>query len=389
MHPNDKRAWLERYERLQRKHHKTREEELRLREEARARRAGGRRRSSRRRRRDDDDEDDAVELERMKSGRRPRAGDEAPAVPRSPLALSPTARLARVVAVHRTRLVARAEDGARETLDLRPPREPVVVGDGVWIEGAPGPAPQIVALEPRRSLLARAAGADWTGRPIGRPIAANVDVGVVVAALREPALRPGLVERLLVALAAGGIEPLVALAKADLVPEGTQRTAALATLASLSAAEAAHVFVSARTGEGLDALRARLAGRTCVLVGHSGVGKSSLLNALVPAAARPTGAVRAFDGKGRHTTASSELVELPDGTRIVDTPGVRAFGIAGADTATLAAAFPEVAALAARCRFGDCRHADEPGCAVRAAVLAGTLPAERLAAWLRLRDEAV
>jgi ribosome biogenesis GTPase len=132
------------------------------------------------------------------------------------------------------------------------------------------------------------------------------------------------------------------------------------------------------------ALHAAIARRTCVFVGQSGVGKSSLLNQLDPDSARRTGAEREKDGKGRHTTTGSRLVTLADGTRLVDTPGVRAFGLWADDRADLVAAFPDVDALADGCRFADCRHVSEPDCAVQAALSDGRLDSSRLEAWTRL-----
>jgi ribosome biogenesis GTPase len=132
------------------------------------------------------------------------------------------------------------------------------------------------------------------------------------------------------------------------------------------------------------ALAAHLERRTAVLVGHSGVGKSSLLNALDPDAAQVTAAVRDSDGRGRHTTTAALLRELPGGGRLIDTPGVREFGLGDVRRDELDAAFPDVAAHAASCRFDDCVHGPEPGCAVRAAVGVGELPAGRLAAWRRI-----
>ena len=167
--------------------------------------------------------------------------------------------------------------------------------------------------------------------------------------------------------------PVVVLAKADLAPDATGQAAAVA---------GAHpgldvVVTSAATGHGLDELRAVAAGRTVVLVGESGAGKSSLANALLGAEVMATGDVRAGDAKGRHTTTTREAHPLPGGGVLVDTPGLRAVGL-WADREAVAATFADIDDLAAGCRFGDCGHDREPGCAVTAAVAAGELAAERV-----------
>jgi len=376
------------------KHHRTREEEKRIQNEARARKAGQRPKSRKRGSRPFDEEayEDDVDLDfekiRREPGRRPGASS-ARVIPPSPLEIPPTARLGQVVEVHRNRLRVRMlasgsapEQGAdRSELDVPPSSRigAVVVGDRVWLDGIPV-QPRLVGLDERRTCLARPSAEDPDDV---RVLAANVDIGVIVGSLRQPNLRAGLIHRVLIALGRGGVEPLLALNKADLL-SADERVEVERELAECGLADVERVFTSAETGEGLDALRAHLSGRTCVLVGHSGVGKSSLLNVLRPGTEQSTSAGRAFDGKGRHTTTSSSLWELADGTRIIDTPGVRTFGVGEASPADLAAAFPEIAGLAEACRFADCRHAGEPDCAVRAAVDSGELAASVLAAYFRL-----
>jgi len=173
---------------------------------------------------------------------------------------------------------------------------------------------------------------------------------------------------------------VLALNKVDLLAAG-ERADIERQLAEAGLAGAVRVYTSAETGAGLDELRGHLHGRTCVLVGHSGVGKSSLLNALRPGTEQSTATGREFDGKGRHTTTSSSLWELEGGTCIIDTPGVRSFGVGEVDRGDLAAAFPQIERLAQACRFTDCRHEDEPECAVLEGAAAGELPASLLAAY--------
>ncbi|MCZ6597639.1 MAG: ribosome small subunit-dependent GTPase A, partial [Planctomycetota bacterium] len=158
-----------------------------------------------------------------------------------------------------------------------------------------------------------------------------------------------------------------------------------APLEPLVAAGVQVVACSAESGEGVADLEERLAGRTCVFVGHSGVGKSSLLNALDPELGIKVSAVRESDGKGRHTTSASTLHRLPCGARVIDTPGVREFGLWNLSAEELAGYFPELAKHAAGCRFRDCSHDHEPDCAVRAAVASGGIPAARWRSYLRIR----
>jgi ribosome biogenesis GTPase len=197
-------------------------------------------------------------------------------------------------------------------------------------------------------------------------IAANIDLLVIVATLVDPPFRPGLVDRYLIAAAREGIQPLLCLNKWDLGGD-------------LSAAETFAIpklRCSAITGEGVDDLRDLIAGNTAVLAGHSGVGKSSLLNALTGEECAQTGEV-AVTGKGRHTTTASKLHLLPNGGRIIDTPGVREFGLGEIAPEDLAAAFPEFDPSG--CRFADCTHGNEPGCAMP------HRSGARYDSWLRLR----
>lgn len=234
-------------------------------------------------------------------------------------------------------------------------------------------------LLPRRTALVR----DTAGRTSQvQVLAANVDVVLVVEHLDpEPAL--GRVERLLTLAWRSGALPVVVLTKADLVPDAAGMAADVAATAPGVDVHA----VSATDGSGLESLRALLRpGRTFVVVGPSGAGKSTLVNALAGREVMGTGERRS-DGRGRHTTTHRELVPLPEGALLIDTPGVRGVGLV-ADADALDEAFADVAELARACRFGDCRHAGEPGCAVAAAVEAGELAPRRLASWQRLAREA-
>jgi ribosome biogenesis GTPase / thiamine phosphate phosphatase len=257
-----------------------------------------------------------------------------------------------------------------------------VTGD--WVVVEPGPAPSdplsLTAVLPRRSAISR--GAPGT-RLAEQVLAANVDVVWILHALDSP---PNVrrLERYVAAAWESGAVPQIVLTKADLVaaPE-----LVASEVAAVVIGVAVHT-VSTRHPASIDELKGRLEPRrTYALLGPSGAGKSSLLNALADAALAATGEVREFDGKGRHTTTRRELFRLSGGSLLMDTPGLRELRIWLVDDG-LSQTFPEIAALAASCRFRDCGHVSEPGCAVIAAVDKGALDPERLASFHKLRAEA-
>jgi len=255
------------------------------------------------------------------------------------------------------------------------------VGDwvGYRTPGAPGQPARIETVLPRRTRLARKVAGRETEEQV---LVTNVDVAFVVQAL-DQTFNARLLERMLLMCLEGGVQPAVVLNKADLCPDPT----ALMNEARRRAGEAPVILTCARSGAGIEELRQLLPpGRTGVFLGPSGVGKSSLINRLYGEEIQPTAEVRERDHKGRHTTTWRELIVLPDGGLVIDTPGMREFHLWMAGEG-LHEAFPDIELLALRCRFRDCHHATEPGCAVREAVAAGELDPERLASYQKLRQE--
>ncbi len=232
----------------------------------------------------------------------------------------------------------------------------------------------VVAVKPRRSALERP---DDRGRV--RVVAANVDQMMIVMA-PSPPTPLNLVDRYLVAAAAAGIQPLLVLNKADLLTENDDWQEALALYKELGFNTCR---VSAQKG-GVSALQPFLAGQTSVLVGQSGVGKTSLVNALLGRDDLATQAVSDSTGKGLHTTTAARRYDLPGGGYLVDSPGIREFGLGVVATEAVAGGFPEILEHAAGCRFRDCRHRSEPGCAVLAAIEGGQVSPRRLDSYHRI-----
>jgi ribosome biogenesis GTPase len=297
-------------------------------------------------------------------------------------------RPARVVAVHRETSIVRDGAGDRPAGVSGAFRHAALahadfptVGDWVALEVGD----VIAAVLPRRSVFKRmATDASRRGTRIddGQIMASNIDMALLVAGLdNDFNLRR--IERYLAVAWSSAIDPVVVLNKSDLADDVDGRLVAVDAIAP----GVATVAVSARTGEGLDALRAHLRrGTTAAILGSSGVGKSTLVNALLGEDRQATGEVRDNDSRGRHTTTHRELFELPGGALLVDTPGIRSLEIFGADEG-LETAFDDVIELAATCRFSDCRHDGEPGCAVRAALTDGRLSEDRLASHRKLERE--
>jgi ribosome biogenesis GTPase len=236
---------------------------------------------------------------------------------------------------------------------------------------------------PRQTKLSRP---DPHQPSLERVVAANIDLVVCLVSIGSPPLRPGLIDRYLVAIQRGGAQPLLCVNKVDLADEN-ELEQARTMLAIYSELGVPVIWISAETGAGLGELRDALRGKTAVFVGHSGVGKSSTLNALAPDLALRTSEVHKF-GAGRHTTSSSTLHDLGEGTLIIDTPGIREFGLWQMDPESLRWYFPEFAEASQFCRYPDCTHTHEPVCGVKEAVLEGTLPAARYQTYIRLLEDA-
>ena len=297
---------------------------------------------------------------------------------------------------HRPALVVRTDKGACDLLDadglvratwgadvlasvaLDPLTVPTT-GDWVVVQPWPDGHSTIEAVLPRRTCLVRA---QVNGSSSGQVLAANVDVVAIVEGLvPDPDL--GRIERLLALAWESGAQPRLVLTKGDLAPDGE----GLAADIGLQVAAGCPVDVTAaHEGQGIEPLRALLReGATLALVGASGVGKSTLLNALVGETVMRTQSL-GFVQKGRHTTVTRELHLVPGGGAVIDTPGLRSVGLAGGEA--LAEVFADVELLARGCRFNDCGHDSEPGCAVQQALDSGELTERRLASWRKLQREA-
>jgi ribosome biogenesis GTPase / thiamine phosphate phosphatase len=265
----------------------------------------------------------------------------------------------------------------------------VVTGDRVRLDWDADRA-VVEAVEPRRNAFSRRASGE---REEEQVVAANLDGVAVVASLHNPDFRHGLVDRVLVQCARAGIAALVVLNKTDL----DKAHEADAILGEYARAGVPGLATCAVSGHGVPRVREHCHGRRTLFVGHSGVGKSTLLAALAPGRSIAQGEVNEVTGKGRHTTSAAVLYRPDAGgaaaaagataTELVDTPGVRAFALWGVDADELVQYYPEFKPFAGHCRFGDCRHDREPGCALREAVAAGAVGERRFASYCKLRDE--
>ncbi len=289
-----------------------------------------------------------------------------------------------LVEVQRRTATVRDDEGV-ETLCAYSPgirlREFSNFAVGDQVEYYPGDAaqePLITAILPRTSKISRPGPGERHAREL--ILAANVDLLVVTVAAAQPAFNARLLDRYLAVAERFGIEALICINKSDLQPVTPPEVLYLETIGY------DRVSCSAAQGTGLEALRGKLRGRLAVLSGPSGAGKSSLIAALVPDADPRIGEVRESDGKGRHTTTTSHLYATPDGIRIIDTPGLRELGLWDVSESEVDAYWRDFQPYLGGCRFSDCAHRTEPGCAVRQAVQAGTIPEFRLQSYYRVLE---
>ncbi|MET8243945.1 ribosome small subunit-dependent GTPase A [Streptomyces sp. NPDC005202] len=290
----------------------------------------------------------------------------------------------RVIRVDRGQCdVATADGVLRADTAFVTPHDPMrVVCTGDWVAVEPGGSPRYVrAYLPRRTAFVRSTSSK---RSEGQILAANVDHAIVAVSLAAD-LDLGRIERFLALAWESGAQPLVVLTKADLVPDVTGLSYLVQDVET-TAPGVPVLPVSAVTGDGLDVLAAVASGGTSVLLGQSGAGKSTLANALLGEDVMDVRATRDVDGKGRHTTTTRNLLALPGGGVLIDTPGLRGVGLWDAESG-VGQVFSEIEELAGRCRFHDCVHHSEPGCAVLAAIETGELPERRLESYRKLMRE--
>lgn len=310
--------------------------------------------------------------------------EESPISPTAKRRYSPT-RMGQVVWLTSQRCRVKS---ANETLEcllapelVRHQQSEIAVGDQVWIEEPEDTPPMVVSVEPRLTRLSRK---DPGNAHIERIVAANIDVVVVVVSVGGPPLHPRLIDRYLIAIQYGGAEPLVCVNKVDMLTSEWEQHAELSKLEPYDAMGLPIVLCSAAKGFGIDEVKEKLRGRLCVFVGHSGVGKSSLINAIAPELALDTGVLMEGYGRGAHTTTASTLHELEGDLRIIDTPGVRSFGLFDIDKHDLPWYFPEFEEASEGCKFRDCLHDHEPVCGVREAAEKGRISQYRYETYLRV-----
>ncbi|MFO1371298.1 MAG: small ribosomal subunit biogenesis GTPase RsgA [Candidatus Competibacteraceae bacterium] len=314
-------------------------------------------------------------IQRLQDRRRERAGRRAESLDTTGLGPEQTGR---VITHYGANLIVEDGESQLQRCAVRQNLGRLACGDRVvWQASGTGEG-VVVAVAERCSLLTRP---DYNGRP--RPVAANLDAVVVMLA-PAPELSEPLIDRYLVAIATIGVQGLLLLNKLDLL-DATAQAALSIRLEPYRQMGYPLLLASSHTAQGLDELRTWLRGRTSLLVGQSGVGKSSLIKALLPDRAIRIQAISQATGHGAHTTSSSTLYHLPDGGDLIDTPGVRSFELGELRLDDLDRGFIELTPYLGRCRFSDCRHGTEVGCALREAVECGDITARRLDSYRQLR----
>ena len=236
--------------------------------------------------------------------------------------------------------------------------------------------PVVIAVVPRASLLSRPA----IGRSREQVFAANVDLLVIAVAAAHPPPKLGFIDRCLIVAERGGVEPLICVNKMDLVDTAPPELSVYGEVGVPS------TQVSCKTGLGIGLLREHLQGKRSVLAGHSGVGKTSIINTIDPSVKAATQEVSDSTRKGRHTTTTAKLYHLAGGIEIIDTPGIKQLGLWQMEPGELDLYFSEISETAGQCKFRNCKHIHEPQCAVRAAVDSGLIAPARYASYLRIRE---
>ena len=261
---------------------------------------------------------------------------------------------------------------------------PVAVGDIVTVTKAADDADYITAVHPRRNYIIRRASNLSKESHI---LAANIDQALLVATLRDPVTQLNFIDRFLATSEAYGIPATLVLNKRDLWDEDDKEIGeAMKRLYELAGYDV--IMLSAKTGEGTDALKEKLKGKISLVAGNSGVGKSSLINSLVPGADLRTGSISDTHRTGTHTTTFSEMITLPGGGEIIDVPGVKGFGTIDFDPENVSHYFPEIFRISEGCKYGNCTHTGEPDCAVRDAVDKHLISESRYASYLSILEEA-
>lgn len=261
---------------------------------------------------------------------------------------------------------------------------PVAVGDHVLYDIEDEAANTIIIrdIAPRKNYIVRVSPHNRNQKHI---IAANLDAALVMATIAAPRTSNGFIDRFLITAEAYHIPAIIVINKTDLLEEEHQTQLAQWTQQYEGAGYEVYP-VSALDPATITALKERLRSRTTLFSGHSGVGKSTLINQLMPQLGLRTNAVSDWSGKGQHTTTFAEMFDLPDGGRIIDTPGVKEFGLINLEREELSHYFPEMRAVLNDCRFNNCLHLNEPGCAVKAAVAEGRITQERYASYQAILD---
>ena len=262
---------------------------------------------------------------------------------------------------------------------------PVAVGDIVEVRPSESGNSFITAIEPRRNYIIRRASNLSKEAHI---IAANIDAVCLIATLFHPTTSTTFIDRFLSTAEAYDVPATLVLNKADLCAGDEERSEYLDAVTYLYRSIGYDVIhTSAETGEGIDSLRDILSGKTTLLSGNSGVGKTSLINRLIPGIELRTAAISAVHDTGMHTTTFSEMVDLPGGGVLIDVPGIRGFGTIDFDPIEVSHFFPEIFRISTDCKYGDCKHVGEPGCAVRRAVENHYISESRFASYLSILDE--